>query len=108
MLHKIPGDTPLSMLMRERGLSQSDLAKSSGVPQPTISRFLASGGSASVSTLLVLAAFFSVDVGTLCAPRVKADSVVLKGSLRPDLLRSYYGKDVGELISWAVDARTFH
>lgn len=92
MLHKIPGDTPLSMLMRERGLSQSGLSRSSGVSQPTISRFL-SDGSASVPTLLELASFFSVDIGTLCAPRVKADSVVLRSSLRPDILRSYYGKD---------------
>ena len=86
MLHKKSEDSPLLMLMRERGFTQSSLARACGVSQSTLSRILSDHAQTSAGTLVKLATVLSVDIGTLCAPLVDPDSVILRGSLRPDIL----------------------
>ena len=61
------GNSPLAMLMYERGLTQSDLSRRCGVSQATLSRFLGGGRGINVTSLMKIASFLSIDMETLCA-----------------------------------------
>ena len=100
-------NSPLATLMSERGLNQSDLSRCCGVSQPTLSRFLKGGRGMSVSNLMKVSNFFSVDMGTLCASQGGVSKVLLSSSLRPDLLHSCSGKNLAGSIP-SVDVLPAH
>lgn len=79
----IASQLTLMMSQANPPLSQSELARQSGIPQPTISRLLKGEGGAQVDTLLALAEPLGVTLNDLVYPEGAAVAGEPTAALRP-------------------------
>lgn len=93
----------LRQLRVNRGLSQPQLAKATGLPQPTISRYEAGATEPGLNALRKLAPFFEVSIDTLCGLASPPDKLKPGNWLiDTDALEDWQQRRKGSGTTWAV------